>query len=143
MPLSPVIVPPRAQASRRCETQAPLSGKPPSCAKRFGPLTPSARSGNLIAGDGTKNGLPAPNKELTANPKQPLDRKSPIQVMCEPKALDQQVLKLRDPGSLLWSSHSSVLTHSFHSCSFVANSLLRSTAGVAAVRACGSQLSAS
>src|SRR5260221_12717366 len=57
MPLSLYIVPPRAQASRRCETQAPLSGKPPSCAKRFGPLTPSARSGNLIAGDGTKNGL--------------------------------------------------------------------------------------
>jgi hypothetical protein len=51
---------------------------------RFGPLTPSARSGNLIAGDGTKNGLPAPNKELTANPKQPLDRKSPIQVGNEP-----------------------------------------------------------
>src|ERR1700733_9278615 len=24
---------------------------------RFGPLTPSARSGDLIAGDGTKNGL--------------------------------------------------------------------------------------
>src|SRR5467141_5435569 len=80
MPLSPVIVPPRAQASRRCETQAPLSGKPPSCAKRFGPLTPSARSGNLIVGDGTKNGLPAPNKELAINRKQPLDRKSPIQV---------------------------------------------------------------
>src|SRR5258707_3725877 len=79
MPLSPVIVPPRAQASRRCETQAPLSGKPPSCAKRFGPLTPSARSGNLIVGDGTKNGLPAPNKELAINRKQPLDRKSPIQ----------------------------------------------------------------
>src|SRR5580704_12721879 len=55
---------------------------------RFGPLTPSARSGNLIAGDGTKNGLPAPNKELTANPKQPLDRKSPIQVSCEPDFLD-------------------------------------------------------
>src|SRR5712672_508307 len=80
MPLSPVIVPPRAQASRRCETQAPLSGKPPSCAKRFGPLTPSARSGNLIVGDGTKNGLPAPNKELAINRKQPLERKSPIQV---------------------------------------------------------------
>src|SRR5437764_1004573 len=31
---------------------------------RFGPLTPSARSANLIVGDGTKNGLPAPNKEL-------------------------------------------------------------------------------
>ena len=36
---------------------------------RFGPLTPSARSGNLIAGDGTKNGLPAPNKKLSAQPK--------------------------------------------------------------------------
>src|SRR5690348_13176038 len=31
---------------------------------RFGPLTPSARSANLIAGDGTKNGFSAPNKEL-------------------------------------------------------------------------------
>jgi len=51
-----VILPPRAQPSRRCETQAPLSGKPPSCAKCFGPLTASPRSGNLIAADGTKNG---------------------------------------------------------------------------------------
>src|SRR5258706_10914072 len=80
MPLWLYIVPPRAQASRRCETQAPLSGKPPSCAKRFGPLTPSARSGNLIAGDGTKNG-PSRSEQRTANnQKQPLDRKSPIQV---------------------------------------------------------------
>jgi hypothetical protein len=55
-PLLRVILPARAQPSRRCETQAPLSGKPPSCAKCFGPLTASARSGNLIAGDGTKNG---------------------------------------------------------------------------------------
>ena len=47
---------------------------------RFGPLTPSARSANLIAGDGTKNGFPAPNKELATNQKRPLDRKSPIQV---------------------------------------------------------------
>ena len=36
---------------------------------RFGPLTPSARSANLIAGDGTKNGLPAPNKEPDNNQK--------------------------------------------------------------------------
>src|ERR1700722_8033561 len=36
---------------------------------RFGPLTPSARSANLIAGDGMKNGFPAPNKELSAKPK--------------------------------------------------------------------------
>ena len=36
---------------------------------RFGPLTPSARSANLIAGDGTKNGFPAPNKEPATNQK--------------------------------------------------------------------------
>src|ERR1700726_2591916 len=30
--LSQVIIAPRAQASRRCETQATLGGKPPSCA---------------------------------------------------------------------------------------------------------------
>jgi hypothetical protein len=47
---------------------------------RFGPLTPSARSANLIAGDGTKNGFPAPNKEPAKNQKRLLDRKSPIQV---------------------------------------------------------------
>src|SRR5712671_727400 len=51
---------------------------------RFGPLTPSARSANLIVGDGTKNGLPAPNKEPATNQKQPLDRKSPIQVRIRP-----------------------------------------------------------
>jgi hypothetical protein len=31
-PVSPFIVAPRAQASRRCETQATLGGKPPSFA---------------------------------------------------------------------------------------------------------------
>ena len=31
-PVSQFIVAPRAQASRRCETQATLGGKPPSCA---------------------------------------------------------------------------------------------------------------
>ena len=36
---------------------------------RFGSLTPSARSANLIAGDGMKNGFPAPNKEPAANQK--------------------------------------------------------------------------
>ena len=46
---------------------------------RFCPLTPSARSADLIAGDGTKNGFPAPNKEPTTNQKLLLDRKSPIQ----------------------------------------------------------------
>jgi hypothetical protein len=47
---------------------------------RFGPLTPSARSANLIVGDGMKNGFPAPNKEPAKNQKRLLDRKSPIQV---------------------------------------------------------------
>src|SRR5215475_14642430 len=56
-PVSPFIVAPRAQASRRCETRAPLNGKAAKLCYRFGPLTPSARSANLIAGDGTKNGL--------------------------------------------------------------------------------------
>jgi len=45
-------------------------------------LTPSARSGNLIAGDGTKNGLSRSEQKTDSNLKQPLDRKSPIQV-CE------------------------------------------------------------
>src|SRR5205807_6646266 len=55
-PVSPFIVAPRAQASRRCETQAPLRRQAAKLCYRFGPLTPSARSANLIAGDGTKNG---------------------------------------------------------------------------------------
>src|SRR5712664_1223199 len=38
---------------------------------------PSACSGNLIAGDGTKNGPPAPNKELSANQKHYLTGKAP------------------------------------------------------------------
>ena len=58
---------------------------------RFGPLTPSARSANLIAGDGTKNGLCAPNKEPVTNQKPLLDRKSPIQVRIHlPPAESQQ-----------------------------------------------------
>jgi hypothetical protein len=49
--------------------------------RRFGPLTPSARSGNLIAGDGMKNGLSRSEQRTgSRTQKQPLDRKSPIQV---------------------------------------------------------------
>src|SRR5947209_5221864 len=44
---------------------------------RFGPLTPSARSANLIAGDGTKNGFPAPNKEPSKNQNDYLTGKAP------------------------------------------------------------------
>src|SRR5262249_36118047 len=44
---------------------------------RFGRLTPSARSANLIAGDGTRNGFPAPNKEPATNQKHDLTGKAP------------------------------------------------------------------
>src|ERR1700759_4386764 len=47
---------------------------------RFGPLTPSARSANLIAGDGTKNGFSSSEQRTGKNQNRPLDRKSPIQV---------------------------------------------------------------
>jgi hypothetical protein len=40
-------------------------------------LTPSARSANLIAGDGTKNGFPAPNKEPATSQKYDLTGKAP------------------------------------------------------------------
>ena len=44
---------------------------------RFGPLTPSARSAKPIVGDGTKNGLPAPNKEPTTTRNNYLTGKAP------------------------------------------------------------------
>ena len=50
---------------------------------RFGPLTPSARSANLIVGDGTKNGFPSSEQKTGENQKRPLDTKSPIQVRIE------------------------------------------------------------
>jgi hypothetical protein len=40
-------------------------------------LTPSARSANLIAGDGTRNGCLAPNKEPVTNQKHDLTGKAP------------------------------------------------------------------
>src|SRR5215471_559499 len=60
---------------------------------RFGPLTPSARSANLIAGDATKNGFPAPNKEPAKTKNDYLTGKAPYRfestslrrrVRCEP-----------------------------------------------------------
>src|SRR6185369_5662274 len=51
---------------------------------RFGPLTPSARSANLIAGDGTKNGFPAPNKEPTTNQNHYLTAKAPYKFESAP-----------------------------------------------------------
>src|SRR4029077_407700 len=63
---------------------------------RFGPLTPSARSANLIVGDRTRNGFPAPNKEPATNQKHDLTGKAPYRfesislqrrVRCEPDFL--------------------------------------------------------
>ena len=62
------IVPARAQASRTRRYAVPAAS-----------LTPSARSGGLSAGDGTKNGLPAPNKELALG-KSPERCYAPIQI---------------------------------------------------------------
>jgi len=90
-PISLVILPLRAQASRRCETQAPLSGKPPSCAKHFGPLTPFRALRDLVAGDGAKNGFSLRTKKPATNQKELLDTKNPIQVRIQsPPAESQQ-----------------------------------------------------
>ena len=67
----------RLAVHRRCACSGVMALRITSPAKRqaaklcyrFGPLTPSARSANLIAGDGTRNGLPAPNKEPATNQK--------------------------------------------------------------------------
>src|SRR6516164_4889147 len=77
---SDLTVPPRAQASRRCQTQAPLGGKAPSFAKRFAPLTPlrALQEPDRRRRD-EERPLQPPNKELAINRKTPLDRESPIQ----------------------------------------------------------------
>ena len=64
---------------------------------RFGPLTPSARSANLIAGDGTKNGFSAPNKEPTTNQNYDLTAKAPYRFESVP--LQQPVRRELGPGS--------------------------------------------
>jgi hypothetical protein len=68
---------------------------------RFGPLTPSARSANLIAGDGTKNGFPAPNKEPAKTKNHHLTGKAPYKF--ESISLQRRVrnepLRGRTPGA--------------------------------------------
>src|SRR6476661_2099198 len=59
---------------------------------RFGPLTPSARSANLIAGDGTKNGLSrSEQKTVSATQNNRLTGKAPYKSAnfqsLEPEAL--------------------------------------------------------
>jgi hypothetical protein len=82
MQKAPVAVHHRSACSgvKALRNTSPAGRQAAKLCYRFGPLTPSARSANLIAGDGTKNGFPAPNKEPATNQKTRLDRKSPIQV---------------------------------------------------------------
>ena len=67
--------------------------QPAKLCYRFDPLTPSARAANLIAGDGTKNGFPAPNKEPAKTKNAYLTGKAPYRfespflqrgIHCEP-----------------------------------------------------------
>ena len=53
-PISLVILPLRAQASRRCETQASLSGKPPSCASVSVPGRPPRAPGTRSQATGRR-----------------------------------------------------------------------------------------
>src|SRR6516225_2613547 len=77
---------------------APASAARRQAAKlcyRFGPLTPSARSANLIAGDGTKNDFPAPNKEPANKPKDYLTGNAPYRF--ESASLQRRVNELSVP----------------------------------------------
>jgi hypothetical protein len=77
--LSQVIIPPRAQASRRCETQAPLSGRPLALLA-FRSLDPfrALREPGRRRRDGER--LSRSEQRTGYIPKQLLDTKSPIQV---------------------------------------------------------------
>ena len=60
---------------------------------RFGPLTPSARSANLIAGDGTKNGpSPLRTRNRQKNQNNHLTGKAPYKSAANLESLDQAVL---------------------------------------------------
>jgi hypothetical protein len=92
-PLSQVIIAPRAQTSRRCETQAPLRRQAAKLCYRFGPLTPSAGSANLIAGDGRRTAFPLGTKNRQQTKNDYLTGKAPYRfesrilrpgVRCEP-----------------------------------------------------------
>jgi hypothetical protein len=112
---SQFIIAARAQASRRCETQATLGGTPPSCATVSVPLTPSARSANLIAGDGTKNGFPAPNKEPTRNQNHYLTGKAPYKFESAfPLAVSQERTVARSGLTARQIGLVEVSTHAVH-----------------------------
>jgi hypothetical protein len=96
-PVSLFIVPPCAQASRRCENTSDAAAASRQAALAFRSLDPlRALRDTWSQATGRRTAFPAPNKELSAKPKnnqridcpatgeKPLDRKSPLQVWCEP-----------------------------------------------------------
>jgi hypothetical protein len=74
---------------------------------RFGPLTPSARSANLIAGDGTRNGCLAPNKEPVTNQKHDLTGKAPYRFESVPL---QRTVRLSQDRDLISNAALSIMT---------------------------------
>jgi len=78
--LSQVIVPPRAQASSRCETQASLRRQAAKLAFRSLDPFRALREPDCRRLKNEKRPFPLRTKNCQHNPKQPLDRKSPIQV---------------------------------------------------------------
>src|SRR5262249_44579220 len=98
---SPIAVHRRCACSgvKALRNTSPAKRQAAKLCYRFGPLTPSARSANLIAGDGTKNGFPASNKEPATNQKHDLTGKAPYRfestslqrrVMSEPQTVRAQ-----------------------------------------------------
>src|SRR5262249_4507202 len=74
-----LAVHPRSACSvvKSLRNTSPTSAQAATLCYRFGPLPQSTRSANLIAGDATKNGFPAPNKEPTKNQNHDLTGKAP------------------------------------------------------------------
>ena len=96
---SQFIVAARAQNVKALRNTSPAKRQAAKLCYRFGPLTPSARSANLIAGDGTKNGFPAPNKEPPTNQKHDLTGKAPYRFESVPL---QQTVRLSRDFSFLY-----------------------------------------
>ena len=89
-PISLVILPLRAQASRRCETQAPLSGKPPSYVSVSVPGPLPRAPGTRSQATGRRTAFRS-EQRTGHKPKGTLDTKSPIQVRIHlPPAVSQQ-----------------------------------------------------
>ena len=92
------ILPLRAQASRRCETQAPLSSKPPSYASVSVPGPLPRAPGTRSQATGRRTAFRS--EQRTGNkPKGTLDTKSPIQVRIQSPPAESQAKLVSLGGS--------------------------------------------